>query len=283
MLVVHTISEARSAAAEFKSAGHRIGFIPTMGFLHEGHLSLVRASIRATERSVVSIFVNPAQFAPHEDFDQYPRDYDRDLSLLEKEGVHLVFMPEISEIYPEEYRTFVEVHELQEKLEGISRPHFFRGVCTVVLKLLNIISPDVAYFGQKDMQQAAIIRRMVRDLDLDVAVEIGPIVRDIDGLALSSRNIYLDPDQRSSALCLSRSLQEAERMISEGERDAEKVIGRMAEIINLVADAKIDYIAIVHPDTLEPLAEIKDGASIALAVYIGKVRLIDNAIICLKE
>lgn len=283
MHVVHTIAEARAAAAEFRSAGERIGFIPTMGSLHEGHLSLVRASMRATQKSVVSIFVNPTQFAPHEDFEEYPRDYDRDLSLLEKEGVHLVFMPDISEIYPRDYRTFVEVHDLQEKLEGITRPHFFRGVCTVVLKLLNIVSPDVAFFGQKDAQQAIIIKRMVRDLDLDVDIEIEPIVRDIDGLALSSRNIYLDRDQRTAALSLSRSLQEAERMISQGQRDPEKVIGRMEEIINAFADARIDYIAIIHPDTLEPSDEIQDGSFIVLAVYIGKVRLIDNTIVYLKE
>jgi pantoate--beta-alanine ligase len=283
MRIVKSISEARHAAADLKAAGHRLGFVPTMGALHEGHLSLVRVSLEGTGRTAVSIFINPTQFAPHEDFDMYPRDYEADLALLEKEGVHLIFMPEAAEIYPHGYLTYVEVHELQNKLEGITRPHFFRGVCTVVLKLLNIIRPDVAYFGQKDAQQALIVRRMVRDLNLDVTVDVRPIIRDHDGLALSSRNMYLNPRQRASALSLSRSLREAQRMADAGERDGNRMTEAMASIIRAEPETEIDYIAAVDPETLDPVSEIQEGTLIALAVFVGGVRLIDNASISLEE
>ena len=203
-------------ANAYRKDGYSIGFVPTMGALHRGHMSLLDASKAQNDISVVSIFVNPAQFSPHEDFDQYPRDMQRDLELLEKERVDYVFTPPRETIYPAEYHTYVEVHDLQEKLCGITRPIFFRGVCTVVLKLFNIIQPDVAFFGQKDAQQAIIIKRMVKDLNLTVKIEVLPIVRDSQGLALSSRNAYFDAEQSKAALCLHKSLIKAQQMIAGG-------------------------------------------------------------------
>ena len=280
MRVIDSASEMRDMSRRIREEGGRLGLVPTMGFLHEGHLSLVRASLRKADHTVVSIFVNPAQFAPHEDFQDYPRDMERDLDLLRHEGVDTVFAPPAEELYPTGYATYVEVHGLQERLCGRSRPIFFRGVCTVVLQLFNIIQPDLAFFGQKDAQQALIIRRMTGDLHLDVAIEVCPIVREEDGLALSSRNVYLDSRQRKAALCLFHSLERARSMIRGGERNAQRIKEGMQAVIGAEPMAAIDYVAIVDPETLLPREVVEDGDLIALAVHIdGRVRLIDNMLV----
>ncbi len=279
MNTVRKIKEMKSAVKDVRYLGKSVGFVPTMGYLHEGHLSLVKASLQSTDCTVVSIFVNPAQFGPNEDFKEYPRDLARDSRLLEKLGVDLLFYPDYTEMYPPNYRTYVELDDLQNILEGRSRPGHFRGVCTVVLKLFNIVQPDVAFFGQKDAQQAIVLKRMVSDLNLAVRVEVMPTVREEDGLALSSRNVYLDHEQRQAALCLSRSLNEAAGMIRSGERRTDPLMDRMREIIDREDLAKLDYIAIVDTGSLEPLKEIKNEALIALAVFFGSVRLIDNMMV----
>lgn len=283
MNTVRKIKEIISVVKDVRSLGKSVGFVPTMGYLHKGHLSLVKASLQSADCTVVSIFVNPAQFGPKEDFKEYPRDLARDSRLLEKLGVDLLFCPDYTEMYPPDYKTYVEVESLQDKLCGPSRPGHFRGVCTVVLKLFNIVQPDVAFFGQKDAQQAIVLKRMVSDLNLDVRIEVMPTVREEDGLALSSRNVYLDPEQRHAALCLSRSLNEAAEMIQSGERRTDTLMDRMREIIDREDLAKLDYIAIVDTGSLEPLKEIKKEALIALAVFFGSVRLIDNMMVSAEE
>lgn len=275
----------KAAVWEEKSHGKRVGFVPTMGFLHEGHLSLVRACVQKTGCSVVSIFVNPTQFGPQEDFKDYPRDVDRDISLIKAEGVDYAFIPDAEEMYPVGFSTYAEVHELQDRLCGRSRTGHFRGVCTVVLKLFHIVEPDIAFFGQKDAQQAIILKKMIRDLDLGVKIEVLPIIREEDGLALSSRNLYLDKEQRKSALCLFQSLREAEQMVKSGEKNAKIIVQRMREIIQSGPQTRIDYVEIVDMDDLLPVETI-DGekdALIAMAVFIGPVRLIDNTIVRRKE
>ena len=283
MEIITGIDQMKKKVRELKSEGKTIGFVPTMGFLHEGHLSLVRESIRRADVTVVSIFVNPTQFGPDEDLKDYPRDLKRDSELLKKEGVDYLFIPEADEMYPEGYKTYVEPHDLQHKLCGRSRPVHFRGVCTVVLKLFNIVNPDISFFGQKDAQQAIIITRMVRDLNLDVKVEVLPTVREKDGLALSSRNIYLNAEERRAALVLSRSLREAQSMVEKGERKAAVIVNRMKEIISNEPLARIDYVEIVDMEELDPLVRIEKEALAALAVFVGKARLIDNAILSLKD
>lgn len=282
MEIVEAIEHMKSIVRQLKHERKRIGFVPTMGYLHEGHLSLVRACRQENDVAVVSIFVNPIQFGPHEDFDRYPRDLHRDRNLLEKERVDYLFYPSAQEMYPPDYRTYVEVTQLQDGLCGRSRPGHFRGVATVVLKLFNIVSPDVAYFGQKDAQQAVIIRRMVKDLNLDVEIKVMPIVRDQDGLALSSRNTYLSPEERKASLAIPRSLEEAAKLIEGGERDCQVIIKKIEEIIKAEPMLKIDYVEIVDPEELQPLKKIDDEALIALAVYCGQTRLIDNLKISLK-
>jgi len=277
------ISEIRKALEKVRRQGKTIGFVPTMGYLHEGHLSLVRESLKKADYTAISIFVNPTQFGPEEDFNRYPRDLSRDAQILEKEGVNILFIPDTREMYPEGYKTFVEIQDLQNLLCGESRPGHFRGVCTVVLKLFNIIQPNMCFFGQKDAQQAVIIKKMVRDLNLDISIEVLPIVREYDGLAMSSRNSYLDPEQRKAALVLYESLKEAEKMIREGERSAGNIIERMCKIINSEPRARIDYVEIVDLENLNPVVEIENKALIALAVFIGSVRLIDNIIVNIKE
>jgi pantoate--beta-alanine ligase len=279
MKVIKKIDEMRSVASGIKSGGMSVGFVPTMGYLHEGHLSLVRESLRKADVTVVSIFVNPTQFGPREDFKQYPRDFKRDSEILEREGVDYLFAPEADEIYPQGYRTYVEVHDLQGKLCGRSRPSHFRGVCTVVLKLFNIVNPDISFFGQKDAQQAIILKRMVKELNLDIKIEALPIIREEDGLALSSRNNYLTQKERKAALILSKSLKEAQSMIEKGQRDAARIIEGMKEKIGSEPLAKIDYVEIVDLDNLNPVSRIEGEALAALAVFIGKVRLIDNKIL----
>jgi pantoate--beta-alanine ligase len=275
--------EIRDAVGRLKSGGKSIGFVPTMGFLHDGHLSLIRESVQKADFTVVSIFVNPTQFGPQEDFKEYPRDLEHDTNLLEKEGVDVVFVPVREEMYPEDFKTYVEVHDLQDKLCGRSRPGHFRGVCTVVLKLFQIIYPDVAFFGQKDAQQALIIEKMVRDLNLNVEIRVLPTVREADGLALSSRNSYLNAEERRAAGCLYKSLKRAEQMILEGEKNSSRIIRKMKQIIHSEPLARIDYVQIVDLDNLDSLAKIEGDALIALAVFVGKIRLIDNMCVRLKE
>ncbi|MHB8094526.1 MAG: pantoate--beta-alanine ligase [Candidatus Aminicenantales bacterium] len=276
MKIVRAIPEMKAAVAEAKSGRAKIGLVPTMGFLHEGHLSLVRECRKRTDVVVVSIFVNPIQFGPKEDFRTYPRDFERDTALLEREGVDIVFCPEAEEMFPSGYKTYVEVQDLQDRLCGRSRPGHFRGVCTVVLKLFNIVRPDVAFFGWKDAQQVLILRKMAEDLDLGVRIEGMPLLRDEDGVALSSRNSYLNPDERKAARALTESLGEAKIMIEHGEKDTRLIVDRMKARIEKEPLARIDYIEIVDQRELLPVERIEGAVLIALAVFIGKTRLIDN-------
>lgn len=255
------------------------GLVPTMGALHEGHLSLVRMARKKCERVVVSIFVNPTQFGPNEDFARYPRDLDRDLKLLEREGVDLVFVPSVEEMYPEHGVTWVTVEGLSERLCGRSRPVHFRGVTTVVAKLFNVVEPEVAFFGQKDAVQVAVIKRMVRDLNFPVEIEVGPIVREHDGLALSSRNAYLNTEQRKQALVLFRSLNRARDLFAAGERNSAALIGVANEEFASVPEVRLDYFEIVDPDELTPLTIIAQPALAAVAGFAGNTRLIDNMIL----
>ena len=276
MKVVTGVAGMKAFARQWKKEGKSIGFVPTMGYLHEGHLSLVRESKKRADVTVVSIFVNPAQFGPREDFKKYPRDLEKDSAYLENGGVDCLFYPDAAEIYPPGYRTYVEVHGLQDRLCGKSRPGHFQGVATVVLKLFDIVGPDLAFFGAKDAQQVLIIGKMAVDLDLDVEVVTCPLVREPDGLALSSRNAYLSPEERKAALVLSISLRWAEWAVAAGERDAAKVIAGIRSAIETEPLARVDYVEAVDPVNLEPVAEIRGDVLIALAVFIGSTRLIDN-------
>lgn len=276
MKVLTGIDEMKAMTAAWKETGATVGFVPTMGFLHDGHLHLVRESKKRCGITVVSVFVNPAQFGPAEDLQRYPRDLERDSALLLREGVDVLFAPAAEAVYPPGYKTYVEVRDLQDRLCGRSRPGHFRGVATIVLKLFHIVRPDVAFFGAKDAQQAVIVGKMVRDLDLDIEIAVCPTVREPDGLAMSSRNTYLSPEERRAALVLSRSLAEAERLIREGERDAAKLVGRMKDIIGGEPLARLDYAEIVEAGSLEPVEEVRGNVLILLAVFIGRTRLIDN-------
>ncbi len=276
MRIVRSVAEMKAVSREHRARGEQIGLVPTMGFLHEGHLSLVRECRAKSDVTVVSIFVNPAQFGPKEDLGSYPRDLEGDAGRLEKEGVDYVFHPEPSDMYPEGYRTYVAVEELEERLCGRSRPGHFRGVCTVVLKLFNIVRPDVAFFGWKDAQQVIILKKMAADLDLDVRIEALPLVRDADGLALSSRNSYLSTEERKAAIVLSRSLAEARRMVEAGERDANVILGGIRKAVAGEPLARLDYVELVDLANLRPLARLDGEALLAMAVFIGRTRLIDN-------
>ncbi len=276
MEIISTVGELQNKIKDWKKEGQTIGLVPTMGFLHEGHLSLVRGARQGNDRTAVSIFVNPKQFGPAEDYQVYPRDFNRDAVLLEKEGVDLVFYPPVEDMYPAGYKTYVEVEDLENKLCGRSRPGHFRGVCTVVLKLFNLIQPDEAYFGWKDAQQVLILKKMVEDLNLTVKIRPMPLIREKDGLALSSRNVYLNSQERQAALVLYHSLELAERLIKTGERQAAKIRQQMIDLISAEPLARIDYAEIVDFETLEPLETVEREALIALAVYFGKTRLIDN-------
>jgi pantoate--beta-alanine ligase len=276
MKVVTSVAGMKALARQWKKEGKKVGFVPTMGYLHEGHLSLVRESKKRADITVVSIFVNPTQFGPNEDFKKYPRDLEKDSAYLEKGGVDCLFYPDAAEIYPPGYRTYVEVRGLQDRLCGKSRPGHFLAVATVVLKLFDIVGPGLAFFGAKDAQQVLIIGKMAADLDLDTEVVTCPLVRDPDGLALSSRNAYLSPEERKAALVLSISLRWAERAIAAGERDAAKVIAGIRAAIEAEPLARVDYVEAVDPVNLEPLAEICGDVLIALAVFVGSTRLIDN-------
>jgi pantoate--beta-alanine ligase len=273
VIVIRSVAEMRRWRAALRGD---VGLVPTMGFLHEGHLSLVRAARRADEHVIATIFVNPAQFAPHEDLARYPRDEPRDLSLLDAERVDAVFAPAVDEIYPEGFATYVTVERLTARLEGASRPSHFRGVTTVVLKLLNIVQPHRGYFGQKDAQQLAVVRRMVHDLEMPVEIVGLPIVREPDGLAMSSRNVYLSQEQRVAALGLRRSITLAERLFAAGERDASVIRARMRDGIAAEALAAIDYVSVAGAETLSELETIVGPALASVAVRFGDTRLIDN-------
>ena len=279
MKLYKRISDLQRDILKLKREGKRIGFVPTMGYLHEGHLSLARYARRENDIVVISIFVNPTQFGPREDYRRYPRDLKRDLRLAREEGVDIVFYPSVEEMYPTKYRTYVEVEELSRVLCGKSRPGHFRGVTTVCAKLFNIVMPDVAYFGQKDAQQAIIIKRMVRDLNFPLKIKVLPIVREKDGLALSSRNVYLSSEERKEATVLYRSLKIAEQMVKEGVKDSRKIKRRVRSMISRKETAKIDYVEIVSLEDLEPVTVIDKPALLALAVWFGKARLIDNTIL----
>ena len=257
----------------------RIGLVPTMGYLHEGHLQLVRAARRQSDFVVVSIFVNPIQFGPKEDFRRYPRDFRRDRRLLESAGADVIFYPAVKDMYPEGYATFVEVERLSDGLCGASRPGHFRGVATVVAKLFNIVMPDVAVFGAKDAQQVFVIRRMAHDLGFHTRIVIVPTVREKDGLAMSSRNVYLSQEQRAEAPVLHRSLVLAKRLVGQGERSAAKVRAAMRGLIQRESGGRIDYVEMVDTEELRPVRTIRDETLIALAVFYGKTRLIDNTIV----
>src|SRR5436309_13482789 len=267
MKIVRTILEAREFARAARRNGKSLGLVPTMGALHEGHLSLVRAARAKSAAVVVSIFVNPTQFGPKEDFSKYPRNLDRDCDLLEREGVDLVFAPSVDEMYPKAGVTWVEVESLSDRLCGKSRPGHFRGVTTVVAKLFHIVEPDMAFFGQKDAAQVAIIRRMVRDLDFPVRIEVCPIVREADGLALSSRNAYLSPEERKSGLVLYRSLMRVRKLFETKERDSAKLIEAARQEFATEAGVRLDYFEIVNPDTLEPQAQVEGKTLVAVAAF----------------
>lgn len=273
MNIIREPSEMRAWSFARRGTGQDIGFVPTMGALHEGHLSLVRASLERNDCSVVSIFVNPTQFAPNEDLDQYPRTFDADRALVEDLGVDAIYAPTASAMYPEGYATYVEVERLTEHLCGASRPTFFRGVATVVAKLFNAVLPDRAYFGQKDAQQCAVITRMARDLDMGVEIIELPIVRESDGLAMSSRNTYLSPEERQRALCLSRALDKARQLLEQGERNAEPIL----ELVrNEMSEVDIDYAELMDAQAIQPVAQVAGPVLLAVAAFVGETRLIDN-------
>ena len=269
----------RSASRPVRQRGQRLGFVPTMGALHEGHLSLVRTARASSDVVAASIFVNPTQFGPNEDLATYPRSFEHDCEMLEREGVDLVFAPSVEEMYPAGAVTWVTVEELSGKLDGRSRPGHFRGVTTVVAKLLHIVEPDRACFGQKDAAQVAIIRRMVRDLNLPVEIVVCPIVREPDGLAMSSRNAYLDPAQRKQALVLHRSLMRVQQMAEAGDHVVSKLITAGRETAAEENSVRLDYFEIVDPDTLDPTNDLSRGALVAVAAYVGTTRLIDNLLL----
>jgi len=280
MKVVKNIKEMQSISESLRKTGKSIGFVPTMGYLHDGHMSLVERARKENDIVVMSIFVNPVQFAPGEDFDRYPRDIERDKKIAQEGGVDYLFVPEVSEMYPEGYSTYVEVEGITEVLCGAKRPGHFRGVATVVTKLFNIVKPHRAYFGKKDFQQLKVIERLVKDLNFDVEVIGCPIVREKDGLAMSSRNVYLSPKERESATSLYRALKLAKELIEKGERNPETIKSKMEEFILSHPHVKaIDYIEIVDSETLKPVDEIKEGTLIALAVFVGNARLIDNWVV----
>jgi pantoate--beta-alanine ligase len=269
----------RNACRELKQGGKRLGFVPTMGALHAGHLSLVRAARAQCDAVAASVFVNPAQFGPNEDLSKYPRNLERDRELLEKEKADILFTPSAEEMYPRGAITWVSVEGLSERLEGKSRPGHFRGVTTIVSKLFHIIEPDRAYFGQKDAQQAVIIRKMVRDLDLGVEIIICPIVRESDGLALSSRNVYLSPEERKQALVLYRALCRVQSLADLGERNAQNLRAGALQVFTGEKQVRLDYFEIVDKDSLEPLPDISRGALVVTAAYVGETRLIDNIVL----
>lgn len=279
MQIVKTIDEMRASSLAARRDARRLGLVPTMGALHEGHLSLVRTARSVSDVITASIFVNPTQFGPNEDLAKYPRSFDRDCDLLRREGVHIVFAPTVEEMYPQGAITWVTVEGLSDKLDGRSRPGHFRGVSTVVSKLFHIVEPDLAFFGQKDAAQVAVIRRMVRDLNFPVQIVVSPIVREPDGLAMSSRNAYLSPEERKRALVLHRSLMKVQKLIEQGERSTARLVDSGRAEFAAEPLVRLDYFEVVNPDTLDPIQETCEGALIAVAAYVGSTRLIDNLLI----
>ncbi|MCD6489754.1 MAG: pantoate--beta-alanine ligase [Thermodesulfobacterium sp.] len=279
MEVIKKIYKMKEISKNWRKGGLKIAFVPTMGFLHKAHLSLVRKAKELGDKTVVSIFVNPLQFGPQEDYREYPRDTERDLELLKNEGVDAVFIPEPEEMYPPDFQTYVEVTKLTTGLCGAFRPGHFKGVTTVVLKLFNIVNPDIAVFGEKDYQQLQVIRQMVKDLNMNIEIVAYPTVREEDGLAMSSRNIYLSSDERKAATSLYKALLLAKKLINEGEKDPQKIKKEMEEFIHSFPFTKVQYIEFVDPVSLEPVKEINKSVLCALAVFVGKARLIDNMLI----
>ncbi|MBZ5530496.1 MAG: pantoate--beta-alanine ligase [Acidobacteriia bacterium] len=279
MLTISSAEEMTALSKQARRAGKRVGFVPTMGALHQGHLSLVRAARAQCDAVVVSIFVNPTQFGPNEDFAKYPRSLEGDSAMLAAEKTDYLFFPAVEDMYPQGAATWVEVEGLSGKLDGISRPGHFRGVTTVVSKLFHIVQPDLAFFGQKDAAQVAVVRKMVRDLKLDVEIVVCPIVREPDGLAMSSRNVYLQGEQRKQALVLSRALRRVQELAAKGEKNADRLLVAGKQVMAEEPAVRLDYFAIVHPDTLDPVADVAGGALVAVAAYVGSTRLIDNVVL----
>lgn len=277
--VVSTVDETRAQIKEWKKQGFTVGLVPTMGYLHEGHQSLIKKAVDENDKVVVSVFVNPIQFAPNEDLETYPRDLEADKKLCDSTGADLIFHPTPDEMYPDGFSTHIQMDNLTKELCGKTRPTHFGGVCTVVGKLFNIVQPDKAYFGQKDAQQLAIIKRMVRDLNFDLEIVGCPIIREPDGLAKSSRNTYLSTDERKAALILSKSIELGKELVANGERNAQTIIKAMTDKINTEPLARIDYVNVVDALNIEPIDVIQGETLVAIAVYIGKTRLIDNFII----
>ncbi len=278
MKIVSTVNDVRSTVKEWKKNGLKVGLVPTMGFLHEGHLSLIKKAVAENDKVVVSVFVNPTQFGPNEDFEAYPRDLNKDAALCEEAGADLIFHPEPEEMYPDGFCSSVNMTGLTDALCGKSRPIHFQGVCTVVSKLFNIAAPDNAYFGEKDAQQLAIIKRMVKDLNFDIKITGCPIIREEDGLAKSSRNTYLNPEERQAALVLSKAVKCGRSLVEGGEKDSAVILKEMKSIIENEPLARIDYVEIVDMNTMKNIDKVKGDVLCAMAVYIGKTRLIDNFI-----
>ncbi len=279
MEIVTSIDQMKEFSERWKQEGKVISFVPTMGYLHDGHLALMKMARKKGDILVISIFVNPVQFGPGEDFERYPRDIERDKRLAESVGVDVIFMPEVSDMYPDEFQTYVEVTKISQPLCGKSRPGHFRGVTTVVAKLFNIVKPHVAVFGEKDYQQLQVIKRMVKDLNMDVEILGHPIVREKDGLAMSSRNVYLSPEERKVALRISRSLETARNLVKSGVKSSEEVLHEVRRILTPDDKLKIDYVEIRDPENLEEVSEIISPALLAIAAFVGKARLIDNTIL----
>lgn len=279
MRVIRSVGELRSYRKSLSGAGASVGFVPTMGCLHEGHLSLIRAARHQNDSAWVSIFVNPTQFGPNEDFERYPRTEEQDIALCRENGAEIIFLPPVREIYPEGSQTWVEVQDVTKGLCGASRPTHFRGVTTVVAKLFNLVQPDRAYFGQKDAQQVIVLDRMTRDLNFPLQIVVCPTVRELDGLAMSSRNVYLNDEQRQQALVLSQSLREAEELFEQGERDGGKIVQHVTDLIRTMPLATIDYVSVVRTVDLQPTEILQGGELLAVAVFFGSTRLIDNTVL----
>jgi len=279
MRIIESVAEMQQAVDGWRCEGKTIGLVPTMGYLHDGHLELLRAVRARVDVLVISIFVNPTQFGPAEDFERYPRDLDRDIRMATETGVDIAFVPRVKEIYPDGYQTFVTVTEVSAPLCGRSRPLFFRGVATVVAKLFIIVKPHIAVFGEKDFQQLVTIRRMVQDLNMDVEIIGHPTVRERDGLAMSSRNAYLTPEQRQKAVRLNRSLKEARTLVQGGEKSGELILNKVREVLAEGDDVRIDYTQLCDPTTLSEVREIAGPTLLALAVHVGAARLIDNSML----
>lgn len=279
MEIIRNLKQMYNVSRKHRLEGKTIGFVPTMGALHQGHLSLIRRAGKENDTTVISIFVNPIQFGPKEDFKRYPRNLKQDAKLCQDAGVDIIFYPDARDMYPDGYKTYIYVEELSDVLCGKFRPGHFKGVATVVAKLFNIVNPDAAYFGQKDAQQAIIIKKMVQDLNMPLKIKVAPTLRSKDGLALSSRNIYLNEKERKDALVLYRSLNFAKTLVNKGINDADKIISRMRQLIRRKKTVKIDYVVIVDNHNLRPVKKIIGECLIALAVWVGKTRLVDNIIV----